>query len=112
METLADSPDKEHLEKILREGAVTSFWKTVKRAIDENIDALNETYLKNIKNGEYDDFSAEECKIRMLIYKEKVYHLEQLKELPFSIVQSFGSPNQSEPELDPYDTKEDFLPKK
>jgi len=100
--------DNETKEKILREGVTTDFWGILKEVIDEKIKLMDEYFLKDLEV--LDDYSAEECKIRMLLHQAKKKDLENMKELPLWIVESLSKPVKKEVDLDPYSTKDDFLP--
>lgn len=106
---IKNSDNKEYIEKILREGAVSEFWEILKEALDENVENLERLLLNSVDDLE--DLPADEVKLRLMLFKEKREHYRKLKELPYMIVQSFGSPDQSDLDLDVYNTKDDFLPK-
>lgn len=101
--------DDKHIEKILREGAVSEFWEIIKEALDENIENVDRMILTELEDLE--DMPAEEFKIRLSILREKKKHYAMLKGTPYLIVQSLGEPEKLIDDLDVYDKKEDFLNK-
>lgn len=107
---LIDSADPDRVKKVLSDGVTTEFWEMLKEAIDDKLKMLERNFLADLENLR--DHSAEDCKIEVKFYLAKKAYLEGMKELPLMIVHSFGKPNQEEPDLDPYETADSFLPKK
>lgn len=86
--------------KLMRDGVDSDFWKALVEAIDENIEDLTRLHLEDQKD--FADYSAEECKVRVLVYNEKKQYLDDLKSLPRLIANSFGEPEPIDESMDVY----------
>jgi len=94
-----DSKDKEVIQETLRVGQESEFWLVVKQGIENNIKNIE----IQIEHDENDDLPAEEYKSKMqnLRHRKKIWR--SMLELPQLLIDHLQTPDQSEPEFDPYE---------
>lgn len=107
--TISDDPNKKDIERIVREGASSEFWKVMVRAIDENIETLDRVFLSELKG--FGDLQSDECKVRLMTYLAEKAHFEHLKDLPLLIIGEVKDVKEVKEKYDVYDKAKDFLPK-
>ena len=110
MAKLTEEYDKETIGKILKKGIDSEFWAVLNAALEENLLDIDAFLLLDIED--FDQYTAEECKVRILNHNSRRRYLTQMLELPSNIYASFDSGKIDVFNPDPYNTSEDFLPKK
>lgn len=104
MKKLHDPKQKENVQEIMKQGQVQEFWLLILEAVDESIE-----HLQDERDGEeIKTLSADEYKLEAELLKAKIANLKKLKNLPQTLIQSLNSPDQSQPNFDPYYVPEDF----
>ena len=111
MATIADDPDKQGIRKIMRKGMDSEFWRIMMKAIDENIEIVDRVFLYDMRT-KFVELNAEECKVQMMTYLAEKAYLEQLKDLPLSIIGEVSEIKTKPENVDVYSKAEDFIPKK
>lgn len=105
------SEDKNYVRKTIIEGASSDFWKYLKLAIGDNLQFLQELFLKELEDINEKD--PNEVKLTLTTYLVKKTYLEKLLNLPLDILESIDDVKETDDvDDDPYNKDEDFLVKK
>ena len=95
---LENPKDRASIEETLRQGESTEFWGIIKQALEDNIDQVQ----AQLDGDEIAELPASEYKIKAEILKWRKNHIKSMLDLPQSVIAHLKSPDQTEPDLDPY----------
>jgi len=85
--------------EILKRGKETLFWKIICEAINKRIETLQE--LEESEN--FEELPADQYKLKSQLVKAERKHLKIMKDYPDILMGRFGTPKNTDIELDPYD---------
>jgi len=95
-----DNPsDSLAIQGILKDGKDKEFWKILKNALQDSINASSERR----NSDELAELPAEQYKIENEIMKKEIELMEYLQRLPESLIKYLESPPDKEKNFDPYD---------
>ena len=95
---LDEPKDKETIQAVMNEGMKGDFWKLIREYLDIKIEVV-----RNEKKGsDLRLLPAEEYKVSNEIMNSREQNFEDLKDIPETIIRYVESPDQTEPEFDPY----------
>mgnify|MGYP001599874952 CR=1 FL=1 len=84
----------------------SEFWLIICESLDETIESIKVAQ----DNPKLSALPPDQYKVENEILRTRRQNLEDLKNLPTILIQSLEQPDQSEPNLDPHYTAEDFEP--
>ena len=103
---LKDPSNKEGYQETLRSGKATEFWSVLQQALRDSIEHIQ----SQLDGEDIADLSPEQYKVQVEILKGRKKDLQKLLELPDTLIVWLESPDQTQPNLDPYNQPEDFMP--
>lgn len=104
---LNDPKQKATIRETLKAGQATEFWAIIVQSLNDSI-----AHLQKEQDGEsMADLPPERYKVEAEILKSKRANLEKLKNMPTDLSSWLTSPDQTQPNFDPYATAEDLTPK-
>lgn len=83
---------------VLRQGQQTEFWQVVCALIDESVARKR----AELMGDDLLEVPGAEYKTRVEILKNEIIDRETLKDLPESFIVELESPDQTDPDFDPY----------
>lgn len=99
MPDINNPSDKANIRAILLAGQATDFWDVLCQVIDINIERQD----AQINDEDIMDLDPVEYKTTMEILKGRKRDLIKLKKIPETLILDMEDPDQSQPDLDPYD---------
>lgn len=100
-----DIRNKSTVQALLKQGAVSEFWKVITESLQDTIDHLKE----QMDSDELSDLPAAEYKVQNEILRHKIKYLELLKATPETLALWLETPEEERTNFDPYRTAKDFV---